>query len=109
MKASKRKYQEVNIPEWDGSELCAQIPHELYYEQSTRTRDGREEIEHLRRVCDNCPRLLECREYSIKHELYGFWGGMTEQDRINFRSKYKINYIRPELYSEMLPDFRDAR
>jgi hypothetical protein len=106
---SKRKYEEVKIPEWDGSELCAQIPHELFYDQSTRSVADRADINNLRRVCDNCPRLLECREYAIKHELYGFWGGMTEKDRMDFRKKYKIKYIRPELYSEMLPDFREAQ
>jgi hypothetical protein len=38
-------------------------------------------------VCAGCPVLTECREYALKtDELWGTWGGLTEQDRQRIRS-----------------------
>ncbi len=33
-------------------------------------------------LCQTCPVMKECREYSrINHEEWGTWGGLTEWDR----------------------------
>lgn len=104
---NRNKLPPINVPKWDGSELCTQVPHELFFEYETRTKSGREDVQDLKKLCSNCPRLNECAEYAIKHELYGFWGGMTEQERIAYRKKFKITYIRPEIYSELLPQLQN--
>jgi WhiB family redox-sensing transcriptional regulator len=48
--------------------------------------------EYLKRLCENCLVLDECREWAIKHEAYGYWGGMTPSQRKAFRQKHKIRY-----------------
>ena len=35
----------------------------------------------LRRICGGCEILEECREWAIKHEAFGFWGGLTPKER----------------------------
>jgi hypothetical protein len=41
-------------------------------------------------ACRNCPVLLSCREYAIKHEGYGFWGGLTAKERKKIRDQRGI-------------------
>lgn len=100
---------EVNIPQWDGSEKCTQVQPEFFYEVSTRSGGDREQVEYLRKVCDGCPRLIECFTYAINHEYYGFWAGMTETERFNYRKRHNIKLIRPEINSDFMPDFREGR
>ena len=38
--------------------------------------------ERAKSICASCPVRLECLEYSLTvPELYGIWGGLTEQER----------------------------
>ena len=44
----------------------------------------------LRRVCSNCPVKIECAEFAIKHERFGFWGGLTAMERHTIRQMNDI-------------------
>ena len=44
----------------------------------------------LRRVCANCPVKVECADFAIKHERFGFWGGLTAMERHSIRSMNNI-------------------
>jgi WhiB family redox-sensing transcriptional regulator len=99
----------IEFVEWDGSEVCAQVSPEMFYDiELTRSASNRLDREYLRSICKECPRLNECRTYAIKHEAYGFWGGMTEQERTEYRKKHKMSVIRPELYSDYLPRLQNG-
>ena len=50
---------------------------------------------YLRRVCLTCPALQDCKEWAIKHERYGFWGGMTAMERISERRVRGIQLVEP--------------
>lgn len=41
----------------------------------------------LRRMCAACPILDQCRDYAIRNENYGFWGGLTVQERHRLRAR----------------------
>jgi WhiB family redox-sensing transcriptional regulator len=100
---------EIQFVEWDGSEVCSQVTPELFFDVPlTRSAANRLDREYLRKICGGCPRLMECRTYAIKHELYGFWGGMTEQERSDYRKKNKIVLVRPELHSDYLPRMNEG-
>lgn len=49
----------------------------------------------LRQVCANCDVLDKCRDWAIKHEEWGFWGGMSVYERRKYRKKYKIRVQQP--------------
>jgi WhiB family redox-sensing transcriptional regulator len=103
------KPMDIEFVKWDGSEVCSQVSPELFYDVPlTRSSSNRLDREYLRKICGGCPKLMECRTYAIKHELYGFWGGMTEQERSDYRKKNKITLIRPELYSDYLPRLNEG-
>lgn len=42
--------------------------------------------------CKECPLLVLCRDYGIKHERYGIWGGTTQYGRAQLRKK--LNRLR---------------
>lgn len=106
----------IEFVKWDGTELCAQVAPELYYLEDMGTgrpvkdkyKEYTQNLPILRRMCFDCPRLEECRTYAIKHELYGFWGGMSERERKEYRRKNKIKLLRPELYSDYLPRLNEG-
>jgi WhiB family redox-sensing transcriptional regulator len=65
---------------------CRDAASELFFgpaQQETR----RERLARERRakaMCDACPALDACRELALETlELYGVWGGLSEQERRN--------------------------
>jgi hypothetical protein len=44
--------------------------------------DTKEAIE----LCNSCPSMEHCLEYSLRHEPIGIWGGKTEAERAMMRS-----------------------
>jgi hypothetical protein len=49
----------------------------------------------LRKVCANCDVLDRCREWAIKHEDWGFWGGMSMYERRKYRKEHGIRLDQP--------------
>jgi hypothetical protein len=49
----------------------------------------------LRKICEECDVLEKCRDWAIKHEEYGFWGGMSTYERRKYRKKYAIRLEQP--------------
>jgi hypothetical protein len=49
----------------------------------------------LRKLCANCDVLDKCRDWAIKHEDWGFWGGMSMYERRQYRKKYNIRLDQP--------------
>ena len=97
---------ELQVPDFSGA-ACASIGLDIFYdddlytERGTVTPIGNREyirsmsskpIQHayLRRMCLQCPILRECREYAVKHEVFGFWGGMTAMERQSERHMKNI-------------------
>ena len=46
--------------------------------------------QEARDACAGCPVLASCREYAIRHEEYGFQGGLSERERKEIRRKRGI-------------------
>ena len=44
----------------------------------------------LRKICNDCPILNECAQWSLKHEGHGFWAGMGPKMREQVRRKKGI-------------------
>lgn len=92
----------VKRPAYDGSQNCFGLDIDFFYQEEgdTDRKIGTKGIhDTLRRICSTCPFLDECREYAIYHEGYGFWGGMSENQRRNYRREHKIVVMLPEVIS----------
>lgn len=57
---------------------CAEIDPELFFP----TGNMNPQLENLLvKVCANCPAFVKCRNYSIHHDVDGFWAGTTHSAR----------------------------
>jgi WhiB family redox-sensing transcriptional regulator len=78
-----------------GTPACAGINTELFFlhpgESATVYRQ-------LKPICDSCPVLEQCRDHALRHELYGFWGGMNADQRQRMRRELGIVLERPEIH-----------
>jgi WhiB family redox-sensing transcriptional regulator len=50
------------------------------------------------RVCESCDIIEDCREYAIKHEKHGVWGGMLPVARKEYRRRHGISLETPDLF-----------
>ena len=68
--------------EWMIEGLCNQADPEMWF--ATHPAEVKKAVD----VCMDCPVRLLCANYAIANEEeYGVWGGLTEQDRRQLRSK----------------------
>lgn len=47
----------------------------------------------LQRICSNCEVLEECKDYSLRYAVQGWWGGTSEKTRRDLRQKLRITPI----------------
>ena len=38
-----------------------------------------------RALCDACPVQAHCRSYALRHPVIGIWGGLHEEQRVQWR------------------------
>jgi hypothetical protein len=86
---------EIKYPNYDGTQSCARMGVEMFYQDYDNKRTA-QEVADLKEFCSNCNIQVECMEYAIKHEKYGFWGGTTPYERRTIRNKRKIRLDLPE-------------
>ena len=54
------------------------------------------DVNMLRRICGTCPVKSECLDYALRHEVLGYWGNTTENQRKQLRKQ--LNIISEPLY-----------
>lgn len=70
----------MRYPEFDGTQSCAEVGVDVFYPE------GRPyETSVLRPMCLGCSFLVDCRDYALAHEVDGFWGGLTPDERRTVR------------------------
>ena len=70
----------VNLPVWTGDEACL-IVEDLDFFFSEFALD----IALAKDICIECPMMVACRDYAIKHENHGVWGGTSAEERFQLR------------------------
>ena len=70
----------VNLPVWTGDEACL-IVEDLDFFFSEFALD----IALAKDICIECPMMVACRDYAIKHENHGVWGGTSAEERFHLR------------------------
>lgn len=75
-------------PVWDGIPACSGTETDLWF-----TVDGSHvytEKNLIQRICQRCPVKMQCADYSIKHDVDGYWAGTTTDDRRQIRRQLNI-------------------
>lgn len=86
----------MKYPDFEGDQPCAEIGGEFFYLESGAESLIMQPI--LKQMCFGCPYLDECRDYSIRHEKYGYWGGMSSIERRQYRRKNNILLEEPSSF-----------
>ncbi len=67
----------------------------------------------FKELCATCPLLNQCRESAILNEPYGFWGGLTPQERKRERRKFTefelYSFFKKKAIQNYSPLFPKAR
>lgn len=71
---------------------CKGIATSLFYEDKVSPQ--------LKALCEYCPIAEQCRDWALRHEKFGYWGGTTEAQRIIERRERKITVELPEISVE---------
>lgn len=58
-------------------------------------------IRAIQKICGGCPVKEQCYEWALNHNVVGFWGGTTENDRAMERRRLGI-VLEPEQYERHL-------
>jgi hypothetical protein len=73
---------------WEFEEpLCAEVGVEIFYtdDKDEKKVESMSTYAMANSICKKCPHKNECAEWAIKHELFGFWGGLSPKERTNLR------------------------
>ena len=79
---------------WEFEEpLCSEVGVEMFYtdDKDDMRVDSMSTYAMASSICGKCAHIVECAEWAIKNELFGFWGGLTPKDRTNIRRRKRIS------------------
>ena len=83
---------QMPYPSLDGSQACAGR-EDLFLSENTNGTFA----EMMGYICDTCPFMVQCREWALAHEGYGFWGGTTPNMRVKIRRERGQVMVQPHL------------
>jgi WhiB family transcriptional regulator, redox-sensing transcriptional regulator len=66
--------------EWERAS-CRGLDTNLFYLMRTDLLEEGLGYNNLRRICFECPIMKECLQIGTSLERYGFWGGLSEEER----------------------------
>lgn len=67
---------------WADRGNCVGRPELFYHGEDDLKGLRRLNEEMAKRICDECVVIADCRRHALDHgELYGVWGGLTENER----------------------------
>lgn len=54
------------------------------------------------KICETCAVQVDCREYALRFELHGIWGGLTESQRHSIRKRRGIMLLNPGISTQKI-------
>ncbi|MBA3723745.1 MAG: WhiB family transcriptional regulator [Candidatus Levybacteria bacterium] len=74
-----------HVWDWQLRARCRGMDSSVFYSpDGERGTDKQDRETQAKKICNPCPVKTECLVFAFEHEeLYGVWGGMTEDERRN--------------------------
>jgi hypothetical protein len=79
------------------SPSCASVGGEFWFPEKDASGAGYTalnyqsvEVQIAKSFCNSCLHKEECRQWGLKHERYGIWGGLGERERSLARTRLNI-------------------
>lgn len=63
---------------------------------STEVRVANANTKMAKLICQDCKQIDHCFAYSIHHERYGIWAGLTERERMTVRRRLNIKTVQKD-------------
>ncbi|MDY7101205.1 MAG: WhiB family transcriptional regulator [Actinomycetota bacterium] len=67
---------------WMEHSACKSQTHLFFPPLAERPQARVKRESAARRVCADCPVMVECRTYARVHREHGYWGGESEEERV---------------------------
>jgi WhiB family redox-sensing transcriptional regulator len=77
-----------DYPKWKSTPACAGTDTELWFNKDDEPTYDEKNL--LKRICAGCEVRNQCLEYSLKHNVMGYWAGTTPRERQKLRKKLGI-------------------
>ncbi|WP_194909324.1 WhiB family transcriptional regulator [Catenulispora rubra] len=77
---------------WQESAACRHANPSVFYSPPGERGEARRRRENrAREICDGCPVRVECARFALSiGEEHGFWGGMTDRERIKVLRRPRV-------------------
>ena len=84
---------DLRSPTFDGA-ACRGMDVDQFFEGAENPAVRKE----LKKMCNSCPILDECQTWALKHEPFGYWGGLSADERRRVRKECNIHivYVTPD-------------
>lgn len=84
--------------DWRDRAECAGAPDGIFFPASSARVDKTPDYFWInaRAICAVCPVIADCAEDALKHEEWGFRGGLTPAEQASLRRKARRARVRPE-------------
>ena len=67
--------------DWRSAAACQSCDPELFFPVSS-SGPAVEQIARAKEICERCPVRRQCLAFALRtRQIYGLWGGLTEQER----------------------------
>ena len=66
---------------------CRGLETDMFYDHKTGLEEKGLTLNHLRRICMSCPIQYDCLTIGVAHEPFGFWGGLSEEERRHLQAR----------------------
>lgn len=80
---------------------CKGLDTELFYTPLSELLADGYTYKTLRNICFNCPIWEDCLKIGVQEEQYGFWGGLSEEER-----KHLYNGTKPRSMKQLEMDLK---
>ena len=80
-----------DYPKWESTPACVGTNTELWFNKDDEPTYDEKNL--LKRICAGCEVRNQCLEYSLKHNVMGYWAGTTPRERQKLRRKLNITSI----------------
>jgi len=81
---------------WADLAACTDLDPALFYIERGHAIDP-----DVVAACKRCPVRGACTDWSLRHEWYGYWAGMSGRQRRALRRTLNITFVEPEPVTEV--------
>lgn len=90
--AGTQRFRWIDV-DWEQAKcINFEYPDWFFNYEIERTHRVNRQTTDQREFCSTCPIVIDCLNYALRTDVYGFWGGTTREERKHIRKEQKIQY-----------------